>query len=91
MELQSETGRIVLSFSAKAVNIVAGGSGELHISEDGSELTESSRGSDVSEQATVTIDGQELYNLAMHEEYGKHQIVIDVTGKGFEIYTFTFG
>jgi thiol-disulfide isomerase/thioredoxin len=90
MELQSETGRIVLSYSAKAVNIVAGGTGELHISEDGSELT-NSRGYDVSEDGSVTIDGQKLYNLAMHEEYGKHQIVIDVSGKGFEIYTFTFG
>jgi hypothetical protein len=27
----------------------------------------------------------------MHEGYGKHQIVIDVKGDGFEIYTFTFG
>lgn len=90
MELQSETGRIVLSYSAKAVNIVAGGTGKLYISEDGSELT-NSRGSDVSEDGSVTIDGQKLYNLAMHEEYGNHQIVIDVSGTGFEIYTFTFG
>jgi thiol-disulfide isomerase/thioredoxin len=91
MELQSEHGRIVLSYSAKAVNIVAGGSGELHISEDGSELTAGSRGSDVSEDGTITINGQKLYNLAMHEGYGKHQIVIDVEGEGFQIYTFTFG
>jgi thiol-disulfide isomerase/thioredoxin len=91
MELQSETGRIVLSYSAKAINIVAGGSGELHISEDGSDLTGSTRGQDVSEEGTVAIDGQKLYNLAMHDEYGKHQIVIDAAGKGFEIYTFTFG
>jgi thiol-disulfide isomerase/thioredoxin len=91
MELQSETGRIVLSYSAKAVNIVAGGSGELYISEDGSDLNASSRGQDVSEDGRVAIDGQKLYNLATHEEYGKHQIVIEVAGKGFEIYTFTFG
>jgi thiol-disulfide isomerase/thioredoxin len=91
MELQGEAGRIVLSYSAKAVNIVAGGSGELHVSEDGSDLTDESRGSDVSEQGIVAIDGQELYNLAIHEEYGEHEIVIDVIGSGFEIYTFTFG
>ncbi|HEU4605320.1 MAG TPA: thioredoxin family protein [Nitrososphaera sp.] len=91
MELQGETGRIVLSYSAKAVNIVAGGSGELQISEDGSGLTGNSRGSDVSEQGSVAIDGQKLYNLATHEDYGSHQIVIDVAGSGFEIYTFTFG
>ncbi|HJS68937.1 MAG TPA: thioredoxin family protein [Nitrososphaera sp.] len=91
MELQGESGRIVLSYSAKAINIVAGGSGELQISEDGSGLTGSSRGQDVSEEGAVAVDGQKLYNLAMHEEYGRHQIVIDVSGKGFEIYTFTFG
>jgi hypothetical protein len=78
-------------YSAKAVNIVAGGSGDLYISEDGSNLTGSSRGLDVSEQGAVAIDGQKLYNLAMHEGYGDRQIVIDVVGKGFEIYTFTFG
>lgn len=91
MELQGESGRIVLSYSARAVNIVAGGSGELHVSEDGSDLTGESRGSDVSEQDAVAIDGQKLYNLAMHEEYGDHEIVIDVVGSGFQIYTFTFG
>lgn len=94
MELQSETGRVVLSYSAKAVNIVAGGSNGsvLYISEDGSSLTgSSSRGVDVSEDGTIAIDGQKLYNLAMHENYGKHQLVINVKGKGFGIYTFTFG
>ena len=91
MELQSGEGRIVLSYSAKAVNIVAGGKGDLYISEDGSNLTGSSRGLDVSEQGAVSIDGQKLYNLVMHEQYGKHQLVIDVTGKEFQIYTFTFG
>jgi len=42
-------------------------------------------------KAAVSIDGQKLYNLVMHEQYGKHQLVIDVTGKEFQIYTFTFG
>src|ERR671917_1097007 len=44
MELQSEVGRIVLSYSAKAVNIVAGGKGELKILEDNSSLDDSSSG-----------------------------------------------
>lgn len=91
MELQGQAGRIVLWYSAKAVNIVAGGAGNLYISEDGQNLTGSSRGSDVSEKGEVTIDGQQLYNLATHDEYGTHQIVIDVIGEGFQVYTFTFG
>lgn len=90
MELQSEVGRVVLSYSAKSVNIVAGGTGELLISEDGSPLGEGSRGTDVS-GSSVKVDGQKLYNLASHEGYGSHYLVIDAVGKGFQIYTFTFG
>jgi len=91
MELQSEVGRIVLSYSAKAVNIVAGGGGELHILEDNSKLDERSSGTDISEDGTVKIDGQRLYNVVGHEQYGNHDIAIEVVGKGFQIYTFTFG
>ena len=91
MELQSQVGRIVLSYSAKAVNIVAGGKGELRILEDNSSLDNSSRGTDISEDGTVKIDGQRLYNAVEHEGYGNHQIAIEVAGRGFQIYTFTFG
>ena len=91
MELQSEVGRIVLSYSAKAVNIVAGGKGELHILEDNSPLDDSSSSTDISENGTVKIDGQRLYNVVGHEQYGNHDIAIEVVGKGFQIYTFTFG
>jgi thiol-disulfide isomerase/thioredoxin len=91
MELQSDVGRIVLSYSAKAVNIVAGGNGELHILEDNSPLDNISRGTDVSEDGIIKIDGQRLYNVVAHEDYGTHQITIEVAGRGFQIYTFTFG
>jgi thiol-disulfide isomerase/thioredoxin len=91
MELQSGTGHIVLVYSAKAANIVAGGQGTLHVSEDNSSMTSASMGSDVSGQGDVTINGQKLYNLTAHPGYGEHRLVIDVTGKGFQIYTFTFG
>ena len=91
MELQSEVGCILLPYSAKAVNMVAGGSGELNILEDNSKLDDSSRGTDISEDGTVKIDGQRLYNIVGHEQYGNHNIAIEVVGKGFQIYTFTFG
>src|ERR671921_289962 len=62
MELQSEVGRIVLSYSAKAINIVAGGKGELRILEDNnSPLNDNFGGTDVSEDGTVKINGQRLY------------------------------
>jgi thiol-disulfide isomerase/thioredoxin len=97
MELQSDTGRIALVYSAKSANIVAGEKGavaaaELSISEDGSALTnKSGRGIDLSDQGKLVVDGQRLYNLSMHEGYGWHSLIIDVKGKGFQMYTFTFG
>jgi thiol-disulfide isomerase/thioredoxin len=91
MELLGDGGRLLLSYSAKEANIVAGGTGTLNISEDGSELNGSSRGVDVSKDGTAVVHGQKLYNLSMHNEYGEHQLLIEVKGKGLEIYTFTFG
>jgi thiol-disulfide isomerase/thioredoxin len=91
MELQSETGRIALVYSAKSVNIVAGGKGEASISEDGKALQGKYRGADLLEEGKFTIDGQRLYNLSMHDKYGAHSIVVDIKGKGFQVYTFTFG
>jgi thiol-disulfide isomerase/thioredoxin len=91
MELQGEIGRIVLSYSAKAVNIVAGGQGELHIVENRVQLTGDGRGHDVSETGQLDVDGQRLYNIVMHDDYGTRTIEITAIGKGFQIYTFTFG
>jgi hypothetical protein len=50
-----------------------------------------SLGLDLSQNGSFKIDGQRLYNLAMHNDYNVHSIVIDVKGKGFQLYTFTFG
>ncbi|HEX2304819.1 MAG TPA: thioredoxin family protein [Nitrososphaeraceae archaeon] len=91
MELQSNTGRIALVYSAKSVNMVAGGNGEVLVLEDGSTLQGKYRGADLSEEGRFAIGGQRLYNLSMHDNYGLHSIVIDVKGKGFQAYTFTFG
>ena len=91
MELQSERGRISLVYSAKSVNIVAGGEGEVTISEDGSIFVGKNRVADLSEGGKFKTDGQRLYNLSVHDDYGAHYMVIDIKGKGFQAYTFTFG
>jgi thiol-disulfide isomerase/thioredoxin len=91
IELQSETGSIVLVYSAKSVNIVAGGKGEVTVSEDGSTLAGKYRGADLSERGKFVTDGQRLYNLSFHDDYRTHSIVIDIKGKGFQAYTLTFG
>ena len=91
MVLQSDSGRIMLIYSAKAANIVAGGHGQVQVSEDGASVTAKSRGSDVSEDGQLVINNQRLYNIAKHEQYGEHTLVLDIKGRGFQIYTFTFG
>ena len=91
MELQSETGRIALVYSAKSINMVAGGTGKVSISEDGSTLQGKHRGEDLSEEGKFAIDGQRLYNLSSHDDNGAHSIVIDIKGKGFQAHTLTFG
>src|ERR671919_1906480 len=102
MQLQSDTGRIVLTYYAKSVNIIAGGKGGGAVFNDEgvgvgaaaastSKIPNKSLGEDLSPDGSFRIDGQRLYNLAIHNNYAVHNIVIDVKGKGFQFYTFTFG
>ena len=56
-----------------------------------SNMSNKSLGEDLSSDGSFRIDGQRLYNLAMHNDYNAHSIIIDVKGKGFQLYTFTFG
>jgi thiol-disulfide isomerase/thioredoxin len=100
MELQNDTGRILLTYHAKSVNIIAGGKGGGVVFNDegggaaaGStaKIPNKSLGADLSQDDSFRIDGHRLYNLAIHNNYTAHNIVIDVKGKGFQFYTFTFG
>ena len=100
MELQNDTGRIVLIYYAKSANIIAGGRGGGVVFNDDEGIgggaaaaskSNNSLGQDLSSDGSFRIDGQRLYNLAIHNNYAAHNIVIDVKGKGFQFYTFTFG
>jgi hypothetical protein len=92
MELQGNTGRIVLTYYAKTLNIVAGGNGQQGVvTEDGVAVTNKSLGKDLSHDGKFVTDGQRLYNLALYDNYGAHSVIINITGKGFQLYTFTFG
>jgi thiol-disulfide isomerase/thioredoxin len=102
MELQNDIGRIVLLYYAKSVNIIAGGrdGGGVVINDKGggaaatttaTTTSNNSRGEDLSSDGSFRIDGQRLYNLAIHNNYAAHYLIIDVKGKGFQFYTFTFG
>jgi thiol-disulfide isomerase/thioredoxin len=90
MELQSNNGSIILKYNSKSVNIVAGGNGNFTVIQDGKLIT-NDLSKDSSTNGKFVIDKQRLYNLVTNKEYGEHTIEIDVKGKGFQIYTFTFG
>jgi thiol-disulfide isomerase/thioredoxin len=90
MELQSNNGSIILKYNSKSVNIVAGGNGNFTVIQDGKLIT-NDLSKDSSTNGKFVIDKQRLYNLVTNKDYGEHTIEIDVKGKGFQIYTFTFG
>lgn len=81
VRLVSKTGKIVLRYDAKNVNIVASGEpgSDIAVSRDDASL-ESKR-----------VDVEDLYNVIVGEDYGEHVVQLDVTGEGFKLYTFTFG
>jgi thiol-disulfide isomerase/thioredoxin len=54
-------------------------------------ILDNSLGQDLSSNGSFIIDGQRLYNLAIRNSYAVHHSLIDVKGKGFQFYTFTFG
>ena len=91
MKLISDSGKIVLNFNAKQVNIVASENATLKIQYDGGQIPEQVRGQDVSQDGTVKISEPRLYNLIDSEQEGPHEIIIQVESPGFEIFTFTFG
>jgi hypothetical protein len=94
LELQSDAGRIILKYSAQYVNLVAGGTGQAVVYEDGSLLSNNYRGVDTKNDSQFVIDYPRLYNIVNHHSYGDesfHSLVIDVKGKGFQAYVFTFG
>jgi len=93
MELVGPDGKIILSYSSKSVNIVAGGKGEISVKEDGKNTQTNNpfKGNDLDTEGKLNIDGQRLYNIAEHGDYGSHHIEIKAKGSGFKLYTFTFG
>lgn len=94
MELVSENGKVILLYKAKALNIVAGNPAQLSVQLDGSPLSPEQRGEDVSilnGKGTVSVEEEKLYSLIAAPNYDPHLIEILVTGKGFQLYTFTFG
>ena len=101
MELQNDTGRIVLLYYAKSVNIIAGGRG-------GGIVTNDKGGGGGApgclQQQHRTNHLARIYHLMVVSELTDkgciiwlyitttlpYYILINVKGKGFQFYTFTF-
>ena len=96
MELIGDDGSILLVFQAKDVNIVAGSENNSTavVFLDTDFLSEKNKGSDAAVKdgkSIAKISEFKLYNLVSGNDYEEHIIQIDAIGKGFRIYTFTFG
>ena len=90
MKLISDTGKVVLNYHAKQVNIVASGDTELEILIDGKIIMDDISGVDV-ESSTVTILEPRLYNIIESQNGESHILTINIKKPDFEIFTFTFG
>ncbi len=92
VKLVSKTGKIVLKYDAKNVNIVAA-------ADPGSNVTVTRDDKPVGSWCSVspekkcvsTIREEDLYTIISSEEYGEHTLVMTVENQGFRLYTFTFG
>lgn len=79
MELVSEYGGVALAYGAKNVNMVAAGDANVSVFWDG-ELVK-----------TLSTSEETLYSVIEGNDYAEHMVVLDIQGKGFRLYTFTFG
>ncbi len=96
MELVGDDGSILLVYDAKNANIVAGSdsSSKAYIFLDSDAENQGNKGEDVifeGNSSIARIKEFKLYNVGSAENYGQHLLNINVEGKGFKIYTFTFG
>jgi len=78
-ELASEKGAVRLTYSAKNVNIVASGNATLTPAINGVTLP-----------PIVTSD-EKLYSIVSGDAYETNTLTLTIEGKGFKLYTFTFG
>ena len=91
MELISETGTIKLLYNAKEVNIVTENNAELEILLDGTPIDSGYAGMDIVSGNKLTVSEPNIYNIISSEESATHTMEIKIQGKGFKIFTFTFG
>ena len=93
-ELESDTGKIQLTYTAKVVNMVLGMPAKLTVYLDGRIPTPEEAGSDVvfeDGKAVVRVSEEKLYSLVDDSDYYTKTLLVEVEGKGLQAYTYTFG
>ena len=83
-------GRIVLSYFAKDVHVVATGPDiDIQVLLDGTPVSGNDAGQDI-QNGTAHIAENRLYNIVSSQQASSHILTL-LTKPGFQIYTFTFG
>ncbi|MDN5846684.1 MAG: redoxin domain-containing protein [Candidatus Nitrosocosmicus sp.] len=98
VELQSDTGRILLDYSARSVNMVIGANSsdknqsQVTVHENNSLISNKSKGIDIGNNSKFIANEPRLYNIVNHQSYNSdnHTLLIDIKGKGFQACVFTF-
>jgi thiol-disulfide isomerase/thioredoxin len=96
LELSSDNGSVILSYQARKVNIVADAADSSSPSHavafiDGKAADPAWYGPDAGTGGDIVISNSRLYNVVSGPDYSRHTLELRVTGRGFRIYTFTFG
>jgi len=91
MELISDIGTIKLRYNAKQVNIVTNNSAELEIFLDGKPIPVKYAGDDITSGNRLIVSESDLYNIISSENSASHLLEIQIKGKGFQTFAFTFG
>ena len=91
MQLTESTGSIKVSFDAKEMNIVTENNAQLEIFLDGVPLTKKHAGSDIIFGNKMDVSNAGMYNIINSETRIAHTMEIVIEGKGFQVFTFTFG
>ena len=91
MELISDTGTIKLLYNAKEVNIVTENNAKLEIFLDDKPIDSTYSGIDIVSENKLSVSEPDIYNIISSEDSATHTMEIKIQGKGFKIFTFTFG
>ena len=91
MELTKSNGSIKMYFEAKEVNIVTNNYAEVEIFLDGIPLNEKNVGNDVSLNRKLIVSDPGMYNIIDSENSISGILEMNIQGKGFQAFTFTFG